>query len=103
MSQLEEIRAVTWDGTASFPMLGLYGRDASGRFVLTREGRYQIPDDAIVLRSPAQTQQVSPPAEPSPVAEAPSAAEPPHPTEPQAPVSIADARDRRGRFTRRKA
>lgn len=67
MSQsLETIRAMTWDGKPSFAMVGIYGVDSTGRWVLTREGRYQIPDDAIVLRAPAPVEKPAPPAaEPS--------------------------------------
>jgi hypothetical protein len=57
--QLEEVRALTWDGRPSFAMVGIYGVDATGRWVITHEGRYQIPDDAIVRRSPAPAQQAA--------------------------------------------
>lgn len=96
MSQLEEVRAVTWDGTASFPMLGLYGRDSSGRFVLTREGRYQIPDDAIVLRSPATTQEAEVQKAPT-VEVAPAEVEPAEEPPTQKPSTPAKASHRRKR------
>lgn len=74
---LEQVRACTWDGKQSFVMLGMYGVDSTGRWVITKEGRYQIPDDAIVLRSPA------PAPEPAAVEPAPVAVEPePAKTEP---------------------
>lgn len=50
--QLEHIRAVTWDGRESFAMIGVYVVDGSGRAVVGRDCRWQIPDDAIVCRRP---------------------------------------------------
>lgn len=78
---LETIRAMTWDGKPSFAMLGIYGVDSTGRWVLTREGRYQIPDDAIVLRAPAPVEKTNPPA-----------AEPAQPPEPAAPAPVSSTR-----------
>jgi len=55
--QFEEIRAISWDGTPSFAMVGLYMQDRTGRFVLTRDARFQIPNDVIVMRRELPPQQ----------------------------------------------
>lgn len=85
-----EVKALTWDGRPSFAMVGQYGQDEFGRFVLTPAGvRFDIPSDAIVARAEVQqtpmlrTVPAPEPAKPEPAtvkkAEEPAPPAPPKP------------------------
>jgi hypothetical protein len=54
--QLEEVRAITWQGQTSFPMVGVYIVDNHGRAVVGLDRRWQIPNDVIIERRPHVTQ-----------------------------------------------
>lgn len=55
-----EVKALTWDGRRSFSMIGAYGMDDFGRFVVSKNGvRYDIPADAIVERLQLKIQEPS--------------------------------------------
>lgn len=65
-----EVKAITWDGRRSFSMIGAYGVDDFGRFVLGKNGvRYDIPADAIVERLAIQVQDLTTPPSPPVVKE----------------------------------
>jgi hypothetical protein len=66
MQNLEQVRAITWDGRESFAMVGVYVVDHHGRAVIGMDRRWQIPDDAIVERRPHVVATPPPPEPPPP-------------------------------------
>lgn len=66
MQNLEQVRAITWDGRESFAMVGVYVVDHHGRAVIGMDRRWQIPDDAIVERRPHVVAAPPPPEPPPP-------------------------------------